>query len=42
MNILHIQAGTFGNQSVSRQLSDKIASRLAQQRLVAASVLPLP
>lgn len=31
MNILHIQAGIFGDQSVSRQLSDKIVARLAAQ-----------
>lgn len=31
MNILHIQAGIFGDQSVSRQLSDKIVARLTAQ-----------
>ncbi|MCH8493505.1 MAG: NAD(P)H-dependent oxidoreductase [Idiomarina sp.] len=31
MNILHIQAGIFGDQSVSRQLSDKIVARLSEQ-----------
>lgn len=38
MNILHLQTGLFGDQSVSRQLSDKIVARL-QQENPAATVI---
>lgn len=31
MNILHLQTGLFGEQSVSRQLGDKIVARLQQE-----------
>lgn len=39
MNILHIQAGIFGDQSVSRQLSDKIVARLTSQNANATVVV---